>query len=182
VAVVEQAHLRPEPVAHRMLGEVLEPATGDVPARVAGDRVRPQHRHVEQQDQVAEADPEPEPPNLSAIENRTSQSAFSHRVPFEVGATYLHSGDRITIEEVRGTALRAETPELEVAQYVLPDFGEPVRGVELVQQVTFDAPGSYALYDGNGDLLLRGADPEVVTLGTRLVERDSTGPVPPAQA
>lgn len=39
------------------------------------------------------------------------------------------------IEEVRGTALRAETPELEVARYVLPDFGEPVRSVELVQQV-----------------------------------------------
>ncbi|MFL1380322.1 MULTISPECIES: LacI family DNA-binding transcriptional regulator [unclassified Nocardiopsis] len=34
-----------------------------------------------------------------------------------------------------------------------------------------DAAGRAAV-----DLLLRGADPEVVTLGTRLVERDSTGP------
>ena len=31
-------------------------------------------------------------------------SGLSHRVPFEVGATYLRDGDRITIDEVRGTA------------------------------------------------------------------------------
>jgi hypothetical protein len=29
---------------------------------------------------------------------------LSHRVPFEVGATWVQGGDRITIEEVRGTA------------------------------------------------------------------------------
>ena len=34
----------PEPVAHRVLGEVLEPAADRVPAGVAGERVGPQQR------------------------------------------------------------------------------------------------------------------------------------------
>jgi serine/threonine protein kinase len=41
-------------------------------------------------------------PNLET--NRIGKGAFSQRVPFEVGATYLRGGDRITIDEVRGTA------------------------------------------------------------------------------
>lgn len=38
------------------------------------------------------------------------------------------------IEEVRGEGLRAEPPSVVTGAYVLPDFGEPVSKVELVQQ------------------------------------------------
>ena len=52
-------HLAPQPVAHRVLGEVVEPAADDVAAGVARDRVGPEQHDVGQQDQVAEADAEP---------------------------------------------------------------------------------------------------------------------------
>ena len=38
------------------------------------------------------------------IVSEGGNAAFSHRVPFEIGATLLRDGDRITIDEVRGTA------------------------------------------------------------------------------
>src|SRR5215468_5316422 len=41
VVTVELGHEAPGAVAHRMLGEVLEAAADDVPARVAGNRVCP---------------------------------------------------------------------------------------------------------------------------------------------
>ena len=51
----------PQPVAHRVLGEVPEPASDDVPAGVAADRVDPDQRGVDQQDQRAEAHVAPLP-------------------------------------------------------------------------------------------------------------------------
>src|SRR6478609_1699578 len=55
---VELADLGPEPVPHRVFGEMLEPATGHVPAGVAGQRVHPQHDNVHQEDHVAQAESE----------------------------------------------------------------------------------------------------------------------------
>src|SRR3954463_12407230 len=46
VAVVELGHPGPEPVAHRVLGEVVEAAAHDVPAAVAAQAVQPQQRRV----------------------------------------------------------------------------------------------------------------------------------------
>src|ERR1700733_10578863 len=47
-----------ELVAQRVPGEVLQPSAGDVPARVAGQRVAPQQDHIGQHDQGAEAEAE----------------------------------------------------------------------------------------------------------------------------
>src|SRR3954451_17719099 len=58
VACVQLADLRPEPVAHRVFGEVLEPATRDVPAGVAGQRVHPQHDDVDDEYHVAQPESE----------------------------------------------------------------------------------------------------------------------------
>src|SRR5579871_3553553 len=55
---VQLRDLRPDPVSDPMLGEVLQPATGDVPARVAGQRISPDEDDVHQQDQRTDADPE----------------------------------------------------------------------------------------------------------------------------
>ena len=55
---VQLADLRPQLVAHRMLGEVLEPAAHDVSAGVARHRVHPQQDDVDPQDDVAQAEPE----------------------------------------------------------------------------------------------------------------------------
>ncbi len=55
VATVQCGHLNPEPVPHGMLGEVLQPTAGDVPAGVARQRVGPQHDDVDPQDHVAHA-------------------------------------------------------------------------------------------------------------------------------
>ena len=64
------------------------------------------------------------------------------------------------IDEVRGEGLRAPPLELDVAQYVLPDFGEPVSGVELVQQtigpvwVVTTADGGRYRYDAASGVVL----------------------------
>ena len=55
---VQLRDLRPGPVPDRVLGEVLEPPAGDVPARVARERVRPDRHHVDQHDDRAEPDAE----------------------------------------------------------------------------------------------------------------------------
>ena len=55
---VDLADLRPEPVPHRVFGEVLEPAAGDVAARVTRQRVGPQQHDVGDQDDVAQAETE----------------------------------------------------------------------------------------------------------------------------
>ena len=52
---VQPRDQRPEPVAQRVPGEVVEPAADDVPAGVAGQRVEPEQGRVGQQDQRAEA-------------------------------------------------------------------------------------------------------------------------------
>src|SRR3954468_19289377 len=46
---------RPEAVAQRVPGEVVEPAAHDVPAGVAGQRVEPEQTGVDQQHECAEA-------------------------------------------------------------------------------------------------------------------------------
>ena len=45
-------------VAHRVLGEVLEPSAGDVAAGVARQRVEPEPDHVDQQEERAQPQPE----------------------------------------------------------------------------------------------------------------------------
>src|SRR5215831_16560990 len=56
VTSVQSGHERPRAVPDGVPGEVLEPPTDDVPARVAGHRIGPQQHDVEQHDQVAEAE------------------------------------------------------------------------------------------------------------------------------
>ncbi len=43
-------------------------------------------------------------PGSTSAASHNDSDALSHRVKFEIGATYLLDGDRITIDEVRGTA------------------------------------------------------------------------------
>src|SRR6185312_13336730 len=47
VLLVELGHVSPGAVADRVLGEVPQPAADDVPAGMAGHRVRPEQDHVD---------------------------------------------------------------------------------------------------------------------------------------
>src|SRR5262245_49977968 len=55
---VELGHEVPEPVAQRVLGEMLEPTADDMPAGMAGKRVSPQHHQVNPDDHRTETDAE----------------------------------------------------------------------------------------------------------------------------
>src|SRR3981189_1073587 len=55
---VQLADLCPDPVPHRMFREVLQATAGDVAARMAGQRVHPQHDYVHNQNQVAQTESE----------------------------------------------------------------------------------------------------------------------------
>ena len=55
---VQPADFRPQLVAHRVLGEVLEAPAHDVPAGVARHRIDPQQDDVDPQDDIAQAEPE----------------------------------------------------------------------------------------------------------------------------
>src|SRR4030095_9293050 len=53
---VELGHETPGAVADRVLGEVPQPAADDVPAGMAGHRVRPEQEHVDHPDDRAQPD------------------------------------------------------------------------------------------------------------------------------
>src|SRR3954451_14624644 len=93
VVAVQPRDPLPQPVSHRVPGEVVDPPGRDVPARVAGQRVGPEQDDVAHQDEVAE--PEAEPAR-AAVERH-------HRV---VGGDERDQDGRV--EEVRGRVLQQQ--------------------------------------------------------------------------
>src|SRR3954449_6605142 len=58
VLAVEPRDVAPQLVAHRVLGEVVQPPAHDASARVARQRVGPEQDHVDHEDHVAQAEAE----------------------------------------------------------------------------------------------------------------------------
>lgn len=81
---------------------------GELSIRQVGDEIRGAHT-TDPKSKINPATPHLADlkwtrPKSSPGTNPVDLGALSHRVPFEVGASYFRDGDRITIEEVRGTA------------------------------------------------------------------------------
>jgi hypothetical protein len=81
---------------------------GELSVRLVGDEIRGAHT-TDAKSKINPGTPRLADltwvrPQRSSGTRRMETGALSHRVPFEIGATYLRGGDRITIDEVRGTA------------------------------------------------------------------------------
>src|SRR5690348_2216382 len=89
VLPVELGHETPGAVADRVLGEVPQPATDDVPAGVAGHRVGPEQDHVDPQD--VRVEPASDPTRRMEREDRVDgvHDRQQHRGVEEVAVAVL---------------------------------------------------------------------------------------------